>query len=117
MDLLTVEIRREAGWVIVAAGGQVDVATAPRLHQELQALATRGEHRIVLDLAEVGYVDEAFGLGVIVGAVARARRAGGAVAVVVIDRRLRELLDLTGVGSVVAVHPSVEAALAAGAGQ
>lgn len=116
MDLLQVEIRHEAGWAVVVARGQVDVGTAPRLRQELQALASRGEHRIVLDLEQVPYLDS-FGLGVVVGAVSRARRAGGALALVVTNDRVLELLELTGLLTVVSVHPSVAAAVDPGAGQ
>lgn len=112
MDLLDIDVRRDSGWVVVGARGPVDVATSPRLHQELEAVAARGEHRVVLDLGEVVHLDS-FGLGVVAGAIHRARRGGGTLAMVVTSQRILEMLELTGMRTVVPVHRSVAAAVAA----
>lgn len=111
MDLLTITVGETAGWTVVSARGQVDVATAPRLQQTLQRLAPPQQRRLVLDLGAVEYVD-AFGLGVLLEAVTRAHRGGGTVALVCTSARVRGLLDHAGLDRLADVHTSVSAAVA-----
>lgn len=110
MELLHTEVHQEAGWAVVDLRGQIDVGTAPGLRQELQALSTRGHHRLVLDLRGVEYLDS-FGVGVIMGAVRRARNGGGDLALVCGDAPVREVLEVAGLDRMLPLHASVAAAL------
>jgi anti-anti-sigma factor len=70
--LVVQRVRWQDGVVVLAVSGELDVFTA-RLDGELLALSGAGHHRIVLDVAGLGFCD-APGLGVLIRARGRAER-------------------------------------------
>lgn len=114
IDLLTLRRSSTGAWTVLHAQGQVDVVTAPRLRQELVALAAAGQDRVAIDLDEVEFIDS-FGLGVLVGGVKRCRAAGGAFALVCTGERVLRLLALTELDAVVPVVATVGELPASGA--
>ena len=107
-----VESVRDERHAVVQVAGELDALTAPRLHDELVALADSGVDRVVLDLRRLTFVDS-FGLGVIVSARRRLNPNGNALCVVADDDQhtLRRVLEITGLDRVLPVHPSVAAAV------
>jgi len=77
---LTIGVRRGAGHVLVTVAGEVDLATVPRLREQLFALAAGGRP-LIADLDRVSFIDAA-GLGVLAGAAGRAAAHGGRLHVV-----------------------------------
>jgi anti-sigma B factor antagonist len=102
MEPLRLEQREAGDWQVVAAIGQVDVATAPRLRQVLTELQYGGVVRLAIDLDGVEFLDS-FGLGVIVGAVRRARAHDGEVALVCSRARLLHLFELAGLDRILRI--------------
>jgi len=91
---LTIRVRREPGYVIVAPAGEVDFATAPGLRARLCVLAADGRP-LVADLDQVSFIDAA-GLGALVGVARRAARHGTSLHVVCARRQTRRLFGITG---------------------
>jgi anti-anti-sigma factor len=81
------------GRIIVAAAGQVDLATAPQLAQALAQARLEGATGIVVDLADVDFLDSA-GVRVLVEA---ARRSTGTLSVRGAQGWVAKVLDITGV--------------------
>lgn len=100
------------GWTVVAARGEIDVAAAPQLRERLVDLIEDGRTRLVVDLEDVDFVDST-GLGVLVGAVRRARSADGDVRLVCTNSRLLKVLDVTGLDEVFVIGDTVADAVAA----
>jgi anti-sigma B factor antagonist len=100
------------GWTIAAASGEIDVATAPGLRERLVSLIADGAHRVVVDLEDVDFIDST-GLGVLVGAVRRARGADGDVRLVCTNSRLLKIFEVTGLDEVFVIADSAAAAAAA----
>lgn len=115
MDL-SVQIEPHGDWAVARVHGDVDVATAPRLREQLVSLVTRGQAHVVLDLDGVGFMDST-GLGVVIGILKRAKTHGGDLRLVATRSSLVALFELTGLDRTLPLAPSIEAALAdAGAG-
>jgi anti-sigma B factor antagonist len=104
------------GWTVVAASGEIDVAAAPALRDRVTELISSGSTHLVIDLEDVDFIDST-GLGVLVGAVRRARTEGGDLRLVCTDSRLLRVFDVTGLGEVFSIEASVEDATALASGQ
>ena len=57
-EALTIRVRREQGYAIVAVAGEVDIATVTRLRERLFGLAASGS-TLVVDLDQVSFIDSA----------------------------------------------------------
>ncbi len=100
------------GWAVVSVSGEVDLATAPGLRERLQALIAEGKARLVIDLDDVGFLDST-ALGVLIGALRRARSAGGDVRLVASTPRVTKVLEITRLDQAFAIFDSADAAVAA----
>jgi anti-sigma B factor antagonist len=109
---LGIDTRSAGDALVVAVSGDVDIATAPALRAAL-AQALDGGRRVVVDLGDVPFLDST-GLGLLVAAYNRAAAGGGALVIARPQRIVRNALRLVQVDTVIPVHDSVEAALAAG---
>ncbi|HSN06442.1 MAG TPA: STAS domain-containing protein [Candidatus Angelobacter sp.] len=110
MDL-DVSTHEEAGRVVVAAIGEIDVFTAPQLDHELSRLTADGRTDLVVDLSRVDFLDST-GLSVLVKALKRVREVdGGRLDVVVSVERVAKVFRITGLDQLIPLHPSVADAL------
>ncbi len=101
------QVRTVGDEVIVALGGDADLAAAPQLTQVLQrsiTTAPSSARTLVIDVDGVLVLDDT-ALGLLVGAAAAARRAGLDVALVCTEARLRERLAETRLDRIVDVRP------------
>jgi anti-sigma B factor antagonist len=67
---------------------------AELLRDKVNSLLHQGHRKLLLNLASVDYVDSA-GLGEIVGTFATVRRQGGALKLLGLTSRIRDLLSIT----------------------
>ncbi|HTP18440.1 MAG TPA: STAS domain-containing protein [Solirubrobacteraceae bacterium] len=56
---LSINRREEAGGVVLALSGELDVVSAPELEQHLNELLSRPDAHVTLDLGELTFVDSA----------------------------------------------------------
>jgi anti-sigma B factor antagonist len=101
------------GVVVVSVLGELDVATAPRLRQELLRIVAESvvEPYVVLDLAGTDVLD-ATGLGAIFDGVKRTRQRGGDLALARAEPQVLRDLEITRVFEILPVHGSVDVAIA-----
>jgi anti-sigma B factor antagonist len=81
------------------------------LKDKLQSLVQQGKKNILLNLAEVGYIDSA-GLGGLVSAHITLSREGGRVKLVNVTKKLQDLLSITKLYLVFETFDSEAAAIA-----
>lgn len=101
------------GWLVLRVHGELDMATAPRLRQQVVAAANLGVAQLVLDLDDVDFLDST-ALGVIVGAVKRMRTREGELRVVCTRKNLIELFEITRLTNVFELFSDIETATATG---
>jgi anti-sigma B factor antagonist len=111
MDL-GLDVTERDGWTVLAVRGEVDVYTAPRFRERLIELVSQGQHRIIVDLEGVDFLDST-GLGVLVGGLKRVRNHDGDLALVCTQARILKVFEITGLTKVFAIHDSVDEAVAA----
>src|SRR5690606_38106595 len=85
---------KDQGRHLVAAVGEIDLATAPALRTELLTALVRYSPRLVLDLSGVTFLDST-GLAVLVAVHRRARAEGGELSLAGPRPVVRKLLGIT----------------------
>lgn len=83
---------------VVAVAGEVDVSNADEFRSALDECLERGVASLVVDLAEVPYIDST-GIGVLVGTAHRAQERGARLEVARPQRNVERVLGLLGVSS------------------
>jgi anti-sigma B factor antagonist len=99
-------------WTVVRLDGDVDIATAPRVREQLIGLMTERTPWVVLDLDGVGFLDST-GLGVVVGVLKRARTLGGDLRLVCSQPAVRRVFEITALDRTLPLAASADAAVAA----
>jgi anti-sigma B factor antagonist len=90
-----VEVSGQSATPNVVVWGEIDVATSPKLRDDLNALIANGARHITLDFDAVSFVDSS-GLGVLVGAYKRLREDGGSIRIVGAQPSVRKVFEITG---------------------
>ncbi|MDP1818821.1 MAG: STAS domain-containing protein [Acidimicrobiales bacterium] len=108
---MSVQVEQSDGWAVARVHGDVDVATAPRLREQLIAIVTGGEANIVLDLDGVDFLDST-GLGVIVGVLKRVRTLGGDLRIVCSRPGVCRVFEITALNRTLPLAGSVADAVA-----
>jgi anti-anti-sigma factor len=88
-----VELRTDPRAMRVVVRGELDVATGPRVEEELGRAEAEGPATLVLDLREVSFFDST-GLQIVLDADVRARQAGRTFVVVPGNGEPRRILEL-----------------------
>lgn len=94
---------------VLQVDGEIDIATLPRLRNALARLVVDHPGVVVaVDLTAVTALDDT-GLGILMGAAAHARGAGGDLAIVCARARMCERLALTGLDRAITVAATAAA--------
>ena len=112
MDL-GLDVSERDGFSVLAVSGEVDVATVPRLREQLHGLVAQGSNKIIVNLDGVDFLDST-GLGVIVSALKRTRTHGGDLRIVSTRPSVRQLFELTGLDLAMPVVGSAAEAVRSG---
>jgi anti-sigma B factor antagonist len=97
---------------VVAVTGYLDFDAAPTLKDQLMDSVNAGRSHIVVDLADVGFVDST-AIGVLVGALKRQQELGGELVVVCTNDNVRSIFDLVGLDELITLHSSRDDAISA----
>jgi anti-sigma B factor antagonist len=89
--------------VVLAAAGEIDIASAPDLRAALAAAVESGAAEVWLDLSDVEFMDST-GITAIIDA--RTELAGRRFALICPEGPVRRVLEIAGVERAIAVHQS-----------
>jgi anti-sigma B factor antagonist len=99
------------GVTVVALDGRIVLGEESNsLREKLKSLATEGKKKIVLNMANVEYIDSA-GLGLLVGAYVSARNRGASVRLCHLGRKFHEVMQITRLLTVFDVYDTEAAAV------
>ena len=102
--------RNVEGIDIVALSGRLVMADVPEVRQKLLATVEQGGGKLILDLAEVGFMDSS-GLSVLVSALKATRAKGGDIALLHLSPNVRSLIELTRLQQIFPIFDDEAAAL------
>lgn len=97
---------------VVVVTGDVDLHTAPVLRAEALTAVGHGASHLVLDMAQVDFVDST-GLSTLIVLLHATQEAGGSLRVARVPERLLRMVTMTGISELLPVHDTVADALAA----
>ena len=110
---LRLDYRLDSGVALVTVTGEIDVSTSALLREHLLRVITDEPRRsLVVNLARVSFIDST-GTGVLVGIWHRVRATSASLALAAPSRQARNVLDLTGLASVLPVYDTQAQALQA----
>jgi len=107
------EIREEAGGIVVALGGDVDLQTSPEARKILLETVGRGQ-AVFVDLSAVSYIDSS-GVASLVESLQQARKSGTGFGLVSVSEAAMRVFQLARLDKVFSIHATLEDALS-GAG-
>jgi anti-sigma B factor antagonist len=105
------------GIVVLAAGGEIDLAASPELRKCIATRMKAGSRRLMLDLSPATFIDST-AIGVIASSAARLNEIGGSLTLVCAsgNDRVLHILEIAGMPAVLELHSSRDDALAVLAG-
>jgi anti-anti-sigma factor len=101
---LDISTRTVDGILIAELAGELDIASAPVLREQLLSLLEPGSSRLFVDLSEVSLCD-ASGLAVLVGISHRARLLGGFLRLAAVSPQADQVLQITGLHRHLPISP------------
>ena len=104
--------RTEGAAVVVSLNGRLDGVTAPDLEATITAIVERGDVRVALDCAEMGYVSSA-GLRALLISARKCQQGGGKLTVAALQPDCRSVMEMSGFLAIIECHDTSEAAIAA----
>lgn len=92
------------------AGELIDRNQALQMLAEIDETISKGENKILLDLANLKYINSS-GLNIFINILTKTRKSGGDVAICCVNKKITELLVITKLNSVFNVCESPEKAV------
>jgi len=111
MELTTVKIGSVS---VLDAAGRIDSVTAKSLEEKLLSLVREAPPALILDFTKVDYISSA-GLRVLLVAAKQSKAARCKFALCSLKAQVRDVFDISGFGTIIAIHPDRASALAAAA--
>lgn len=104
------ESRRE-GNLIVAPDGRIDSLTSSVFDRHLTSVIERGDTNLIIDLTNLEYISST-GLSAFLSAAKKIKAAGGRMALVGLNSRIRLVFEMSGFLRLFPIFPTVDAAFA-----
>lgn len=107
---MNIEIENQPKVSVVRLSGRLDAAGVQEIKSELTAEAEKPKNKMVLDLAEVDFIDST-GLGLIVSAFRKLRESNGDMLVCSLTAQAQTLFELTRMHRIFDIHADVHSAI------
>jgi anti-sigma B factor antagonist len=102
---------RESRSNVVPLKGEIDLHVSPTVTASLNEVIDKKPDRLVVDLADVSYIDSA-GLAALIQAMQKVEGYGGKLMLAGLQETVRSIFELSRLDQVFQIFPDVDAALA-----
>lgn len=100
---LVINVKKGKKESFVLLSGEIDVYTAPKLKDKILPLTQIEEHLIVINLADVKYMDST-GLGVFIHALKSTKKYNSQLKLVELQDRVLRLFEITGLNEIIHIN-------------
>jgi anti-sigma B factor antagonist len=104
--------RTEDNIPIVSISGDIDLESSPQLRTFLKAKSTQKTPKLLLDFAQVTYIDSS-GLATLIEYFQAVQGFGGKLALASLSPRVKNVFEIVRLEQIFSLHPDIPAALAA----
>lgn len=102
----------ESGVAVITISGRLALGgETERLDAAIKGMLQKDVKRFVLDITALDYVDSS-GIGMLVSCLTNAKKAGGELKLVGANPRIKRILSMTGVDSILSLYGTVAEATA-----
>lgn len=105
-------LRTENGVTVATLQGEIDLHQTPALHRALIQALSSEPPKLVVNMADVGYLDSS-GIGTLVEIFRRMNRYGGKMALCCLNDRVHSVFEITKLDKFFSIYDSQEEALEA----
>ena len=105
MELQIKTQHTDKNFLVMKIIGEMDVYTSPKLRSEISRQIKSGNHRILLDLSELEYLDST-GLGVLAESLSELQKCGGDLRLLSPASAFLRLLNLTNLSNSFIIYQS-----------
>ncbi len=96
--------------VLKLQGNLMGGPDATSLNAKLHELLEHGKKQIVIDLAEVEFINSS-GLGILIGGASAVKNAGGALRFAEASEKIQTIIKIAKLASILELHPTLDTAL------
>jgi anti-sigma B factor antagonist len=100
----TIDMRQDAHHVVIVIGGELDIASAPRLQAKIDEAERSGASEVVVDLGAVSFIDSS-GVNVLVQLHRRARAGAQELLILPGPPQVQRVFRLTGLTAALPFGP------------
>lgn len=103
----------ESGVVVLVLTGTLTMGNQlQRLEWTVEEASGKNQNRVVVDMSHVTYLDSS-AIGVLIACSTMVKKAGGQLRLAGLTERVQQILQMTGIDTVIAIDADREAAIAA----
>jgi anti-sigma B factor antagonist len=107
---MEISTEERGGVSLLTISGRIDSNTTPGLDEALRALINANRTRIIVDMKGVKYLGSS-ALRALVSAIRAAKKGGGDVRVAQPSERVKEVIELAGLGSIIVLYDDLTEAV------
>jgi anti-anti-sigma factor len=109
---MEIQVQESGKAWVVSVAGKLDAVSAGDYEKAVSQLIAEGKTRLVADFADLSYISSA-GLRVLLSTAKQLKPKGGVVLFANLQDNVREVFEMTGFSTILSIHPSLDAAIAA----
>jgi anti-sigma B factor antagonist len=102
----------DRGFMVFNVAGRLDAASAQAFEADVNAAVDAGQHKVIIDLAELEYISSA-GLRSILALMKKVKGLGGSLGLCRLNGLVQEVLTMSGFDSFIPIYESPDAAMQA----